>query len=203
MSGPHRWSESHIPLAFPGACVCAIASDSLLSYLTLCNPVDYIAGEGNSSPLQYSRLENPMDGGAWWATVHRVVKSWTQLTSLSLFTFMHWRRKWQPTPVFLPGESQGREPDRLLSIGQSGTTDMTWQQQQGYTAHQGLPGSTRGKEPTCQCRRQKSHGFDPWVKKTPWCRKWATRSSVLAWEIPWTEEPGGLQSMGSQRVGHD
>ena len=31
-----------------------------------------------------------------------------QATSLSLFTFMHWRRKWQPTPVFLPGESQGR-----------------------------------------------------------------------------------------------
>ena len=30
------------------------------------------------------------------------------MTSLSLFTFMHWRRKWQPTPVFLPGESQGR-----------------------------------------------------------------------------------------------
>ena len=30
-------------------------------------------------------------------------------TSLSLFTFMHWRRKWQPTPVFLPGESQGQE----------------------------------------------------------------------------------------------
>ena len=30
-----------------------------------------------------------------------------QATSLSLFTFMHWRRKWQPTPVFLPGESQG------------------------------------------------------------------------------------------------
>ena len=29
-------------------------------------------------------------------------------TSLSLFTFMHWRRKWQPNPVFLPGESQGR-----------------------------------------------------------------------------------------------
>ena len=29
-------------------------------------------------------------------------------TSLSLFTFMHWRKKWQPTPVFLPGESQGR-----------------------------------------------------------------------------------------------
>ena len=31
----------------------------------------------------------------------------------------------------------------------------------------------------------------------------ATHSSILAWEIPWTEEPGGLQSMGSQRVGHN
>ena len=31
----------------------------------------------------------------------------------------------------------------------------------------------------------------------------ATQSSILTWEIPWTEEPGGLQSMGSQRVGHD
>ena len=51
--------------------------------------------------------KNPMDGGAWPA-VHGVAKSRTQLTtSLSLLTFMHWRRKWQPTPVFLSGESQG------------------------------------------------------------------------------------------------
>ena len=34
-------------------------------------------------------------------------------------------------------------------------------------------------------------------------KEMATRSSILAWEIPWTEEPGGLQSTGSQRVGHD
>ena len=34
-------------------------------------------------------------------------------------------------------------------------------------------------------------------------KEMATYSSILAWEIPWTEEPGGLQSMGSQRVGHD
>ena len=54
-------------------------------------------------------LENPMDGWAWWAAVHGVARSQTrQATSLSLFTFMHWRRKWQPTPVFLPGESQGQ-----------------------------------------------------------------------------------------------
>ena len=36
-------------------------------------------GEGNGNPLQYSCLENPMDRGAWWATVHGVTKSWTQL----------------------------------------------------------------------------------------------------------------------------
>ena len=46
-------------------------------------------------------------------------------------------------------------------------------------------------------------GFDPWVGKIPWRRKWHTRSSILAWRIPWMEEPGGLQSMGSQRVRHD
>ena len=34
-------------------------------------------------------------------------------------------------------------------------------------------------------------------------KKMATHSSILAWKIPWTEEPGGLQSMGSQRMGHD
>ena len=64
--------------------------------------------EDNGTPLQYSCLENPMDGGAWKAAVHGVTKSRTQLSDFtSLFTFMHWRRKWQPTPVFLPGESQG------------------------------------------------------------------------------------------------
>ena len=46
-----------------------------------------------------------MDGGAWKAAVHGVAKSRTQLSD---FTFTHWRKKWQPTPVFLPGESQGR-----------------------------------------------------------------------------------------------
>ena len=37
----------------------------------------------------------------------------------------------------------------------------------------------------------------------PLGRRVATHSSVLAWEIPWTEEPGGLESIGSHRVGHD
>ena len=54
-------------------------------------------------------------------------------TSLSLFTFMHWRRKWQPTPVFLPGESQGRRSlvgCRLWGRTESDSTEATQQQQQ-------------------------------------------------------------------------
>ena len=54
-------------------------------------------------------------------------------TSLSFFTYMHWRRKWQPTPVFLPGESQGRESlvgCRLWGRTEWDTTEATWQQQQ-------------------------------------------------------------------------
>ena len=64
--------------------------------------------EGNGTPLQYSCLENPMEepGGLQFLGSLTVGHDWA--TSLSLFTFMHWRRKWQPTPVFLPGESQGR-----------------------------------------------------------------------------------------------
>ena len=59
-------------------------------------------GEGNGTPLQHSCLENPMGGGAWKAAVHGVAKSQTSLSDFtftfhfSLFTFMHWRRKWQP-----------------------------------------------------------------------------------------------------------
>ena len=53
-------------------------------------------------------------------------------TSLSLSTFMHWRRKWQPTPVFLPGESQGRWSLMgccLWGLTESDTTEVTEQQQ--------------------------------------------------------------------------
>ena len=55
-----------------------------------------------------------MDGGAWWAAVHGVAKNRTRLRDFTFTSHFHaeegnaWRRKWQPTPVFLPGESQGR-----------------------------------------------------------------------------------------------
>ena len=83
-------------------------------------------GEGNGTPLQYSCLENPMDGGAWWAAVHGVSKSQTRLSDFT-FTFHFHALK----------------------------------------------------------------------------EEMATHSSVLAWRIPGTGEPGGLSSLGSHRVGHD
>ena len=92
-------------------------------------------------------------------------------TSLSLFTFMHWRRKWQPTPVFLPGESQGRG---------------AW-----WAAVYGVEQSrTRLKRLSSSIHSQPEKAM-------------ATHSSTLALKIPWTEEPGRLQSMGSLGVGQD
>jgi len=83
-------------------------------------------GEGNGTPLQYSCLENPMDGGAWWAEVHGVAE------------------------------------------GRAWLSDFT------FTFH--------------------FHALE---------KEMATHSSVLAWRIAGTGEPGGLPSMGSHRVGHD
>ena len=57
--------------------------------------------------------------------------------------------------------------------------------------------------PEDDCLQGRRPGFHPWVGKIPWKKKIATHSSILAWKIPWTEEPGRLQSMGSQRVRHD
>ena len=76
--------------------------------------------DGNGTPLQYSCLENPVDGGAWWAAVHGVARSRTQLSDFTLTFHFHALEE-----------------------------------------------------------------------------EMATHSSVLVWRIPWTEEPGGLPSMGS------
>ena len=94
--------------------------------------------EGNGNPLQCSCLENPRDSRAWWAAVYGVAQSRTRLKQLSSSSSrcecglprwhcgkesacqgrrlrfdpwvrkIPWRRKWQPTPVFLPGESHGQ-----------------------------------------------------------------------------------------------
>ena len=61
----------------------------------------------------------------------------------------------------------------------------------------GLPWWLSGRKSTCQFRRL---GFNPWVRMRNGIEKeMATHSSILAWKIPWTEERGGLQAMGSQK----
>ena len=67
----------------------------------------------------------------------------------------------------------------------------------------GFPGDTGGKEPIYQCRRHKETQIRSLGLEDPLEEGMATYSSILAWRIPWTEEPGGLQSMGSHRVRHD
>ena len=66
----------------------------------------------------------------------------------------------------------------------------------------GFPGGASGKEPTCQCRKHetwvRSLGREDLLEKGT-----TTHSSIPAWRIPWIEEPGGLQSTGSHRLGHD
>ena len=85
----------------------------------------------HSSTLAWKtpRMEEP--GGLQSMGSLRVGHDWA--TSLSLFTFMHWRRKWQPTPVFMPGESQGSGSlvgCRLWGHTESDTNEVTQQQQQ-------------------------------------------------------------------------
>ena len=63
-----------------------------------------------------------------------------------------------------------------------------------------LSGKKKKKKIPLQGRK---HGFSAWVRKIPLEKEIAIHSSNIAWEIPWTEEFGGLQSMGSQRVEHD
>ena len=99
---------------------------------------------------------------------------------------IHWRRERLPTPVFWPGEVHG-----LYS---------PWGHKQSDTTFWAFLMAQMVKNPPAV---QKTWGFNPWVGKIPWIKELATYVSILAWRIPWTEEPGRLQSMGSQRVRHD
>ena len=84
-----------------------------------------LVGEGNGTPLQYSCLENPMDGGAWWAAVHGVAKSQTRLSDFT-FTFpFHELKKVATHSSILAWRISGMgEPGGLPSMG-SHTTEAT------------------------------------------------------------------------------
>ena len=78
-----------------------------------------ISGEGNGTPLQYSCLENPMDGGAWWAAVHGVTKSRTRLSDFTFTLHFHALEKEMAThssvlALRIPGTG---EPDGLPPMG--------------------------------------------------------------------------------------
>ena len=91
----------------------------------------FLNGKGNGTLLQYSCLENSMDGGAWQAAVHGVAKG---LTRLSDFTFTFHFHALEKDMVFLPGESQGRGSlvgCHLWGHTELDTTEVT-QQQQSY-----------------------------------------------------------------------
>ena len=121
---------------------------------------------------------------------------------------MHWRRKWQPTPVFLPGESQGRgslvgchiwgrtESDGLSSSSSSSSI------QQHVRAWMSVPypHGSQGVSLVAQTVKNLPVIRETWVwslgREDPLKKGMATHSSIFAWRIPWVEEPGSLQSMG-------
>ena len=78
-----------------------------------------VNGEGNGNPLQYSCLENPKDGGAWWAAVHGVAKSGTQLSDFIFTSHFHSLEKEMAThsSVFAWRISGMGEPGRLPFMG--------------------------------------------------------------------------------------
>ena len=95
------------------------------------NGNDPQCGEGNGTRLQYSCLENPMDGGAWWAAVHGVAKSRTRLSNFTFTFHFHALEKEMVTHSSvlawrIPGMG---EPDGLLSMGSHSWTQLKQQQQ--------------------------------------------------------------------------
>ena len=83
------------------------------------------------------------------------------MTSLSLFTFMHWRRKWQPTPVFLPGESQGR--GSLVGCSPLGRTESDMTEWLPFHFSLSCIGEGNGNPLQCSCLENPRDGGASWA----------------------------------------
>ena len=110
-------------------CVVSVSRHFLFIFITCYNIRYMMAPHSSTLAWKVPWIEEP--GGLQSMGSLRVRYDW--VTSLSIFTFMHWRRKWQLTPLFLPGESQGwgsLAGCRLFGCTESETTEATQQQQQ-------------------------------------------------------------------------
>ena len=116
---------------------------------------------------------------------------------------MPWRRESLPTPVFLGllGGSDGKES--ACNEGDLGSIPGLRRSPREGKGH---PRQYSWASLVAQSVKNPSAMWETWVRSLDWEDSleegMATHSSILAWEIPWTEEPGGLQSMGSQSVRH-
>ena len=135
------------------------------------------------TPVVFS-LVNPRDRGAWQAMVHRVAQSQIQQKQLSV------RCACVSLPPLSPSyHSMSSQNARLDSSHYTATSHQLL----GFPVAQTVKNLSATQE-----TRVRSLG-----QENPLEKEMATHSSILAWRIPRTEEPGWLQSMGSQRVGHD
>ena len=93
-----------------------------------------------------------------------------------------WKRKWQPTSLFLPGKSHGQRSLAGYSPWDCKESNMTEHVCIFHTNFGGFPGGASGKEPICQCQSPKRLRFDPWVRKIPWRRAWQPTPMFLLGE---------------------
>ena len=123
------WQEDSLPLCHLGSSWSSYVDLIVIKRWneeTLCWSNDWDSMAPHSSILAWKIPWTEEPGGLQFMGSLRVGHDWA--TSLWLFTFMHWRRQWQPTPVFLPGESQGRGSlmgCRLWGRTESDTTEAT------------------------------------------------------------------------------